>query len=165
MAREVRLRADQRIHDDAHLLVRFNDDADVLNALRLALANAHLYRVLPGHSERGALTISAFLVSGLVEARTLAAGVGQQKFGLATAGRIRKAGHEVVATTLYEDGTPAPFAGLHADVIVADYPPDFPAYTTELGRPLRRHIRERLLPAYAQALRLFDPRYIASEEP
>jgi len=40
----------------------------------------------------------------------------------------------VVATSLYEDGTPAPFAGLHADVVVADYPPGLPAYTTELAR-------------------------------
>jgi len=165
MAREVRLRADERIHDDAQLLVRFNDDADVLNALRLALANAHLYRVLPGHTERCAITISVFLVSSLVEARALAAGVGQHLFGLATAGRIREAGYEVVATTLYQDGIPAPFAELHADVVVADYPGDLPAYTTELGRSIRRQIRERLLPTYARALHLFDPRYNVIQEP
>ncbi len=164
MPREVRLRTDGRIHDDVHLLVRFNDDADVPNALRLALADAHLYRVLPGHAERGALTVSVFLVSGIVEARTLAAGVGQHVFGLATAGRMREAGHEVVATTVYQDGVPAPFSERHADVVVTDYPGDLPAYTTALARPVRREIRERLLPAYEQALRLFDPRYNLSEK-
>lgn len=55
MPREVRLRTDERIHDDVHLLVRFNDDADVPNALRLALADAHLYR-----SQPNSVTVSLF---------------------------------------------------------------------------------------------------------
>ena len=124
----------------------------------------HLYRVLPGHAERGALTVSVFVVSGIVEARTLTAGVGQRAFGLATAGRMRGAGYEVVATSVYQDGAPAPFAELHADVVVADYPADLPAYDAQVARSVRRQIRERLLPAYEQALRLFDPRYALSEE-
>ena len=54
--------------------------------------------------------------------------------GRAASFRLRPAGHEVVATSLYEDGTPAPSAGLHADVIVADYPPGLPAHATQLAR-------------------------------
>jgi len=50
-----------------------------------------------------------------------------------------------------------PFAELHADVIVADYPPGLPAYTTQLGRSIQRQIRERLLPTYAQAFLLGRP--------
>ncbi len=46
-----------------------------------------------------------------------------------------------------------PSAVWHADVIVADYPGDLPAYTTELARPVRREIRERLLPAYERERR------------
>ncbi len=82
MPRLVQLRADARVGEDAQLLVRFNDDADVANALRLALADAHLYRVLPGHGEHGAVTVSVFLVTGTTEARTLSAGIGQYLFGL-----------------------------------------------------------------------------------
>jgi len=104
LVREVRARADARVNDDRYLLVRFNDDVDVPNVVRLARADAHLYRVLPGYEAAGALTLSVFLVSGAAEARTLTAGLGQTRFGLTTAGHVRGAGFDVVATTVLEDG-------------------------------------------------------------
>ena len=92
MPRLVQLRTDTRVRDDAQLLVRFNDDADVANAPRLALADAHRYRVLPGYAEHGAVTVSVFLVTGTTEARTLTAGIGQHLFGLTDAATARAGG-------------------------------------------------------------------------
>jgi len=57
---------------------------------------------------------------------------------------------DAVRTTLRHQAF-LPFAELHADVIVADYPPGLPAYATQLGRSIRRQIRERLPRTCAQA--------------
>ena len=65
------------------------------NALRLALADAHLYRALPGYAEHGAVTVPVFLVTGTTEARTLTAGIGQHLFGLTDAATARAAGFDV----------------------------------------------------------------------
>ena len=52
------MRDDRRIEDGEQLLVRMNDDRDVANALKLALAlaNAPAYRVVPGFERSGPLT-------------------------------------------------------------------------------------------------------------
>jgi hypothetical protein len=158
VSRLVQLRTDARVRDDAQLLVRFNDDADVANALRLALADADRYRALPGYAEHGAVTVSVFLVTGTTEARTLTAGIGQHLFGLTDAAAVRAAGFDVVATTIVEDGEPLPFSDRHADLIVAGYPAGKLPYR-ELSRIDRRLVRESLTRMYEQALRLFDPRF------
>ena len=156
--RTVRPRIDDRLADEAQLLVRFNDDRDVLNALANALADAHLYRVLPGHSATGAVTVSVFIVHSDVEARTLTAGIGQHLYGLGTVGRVRAAGLDVVATDLTDDdGQPIPFSDRHADIVVTGYPEDVLPYD-QLSRADRRALRQRLATQYETVLRLFDPR-------
>ena len=54
LARRVVVRADGRIGDDEQLLLRMNNDSDVVNALKLALANAPAYRAVPGFEQSGA---------------------------------------------------------------------------------------------------------------
>ncbi|MGH8991821.1 MAG: hypothetical protein ACRDZ7_09885 [Acidimicrobiia bacterium] len=140
------------------MLVRFNDDHDPAMALRNALRDISLYRVLPGYEEAGAITISCFIVTDDREARVLTAGVGQSLYGLATAGALRDRGYDVVATDIEEDGSLIPFSDRHVDVVVGEYPPDLPAYDERLRPAERRAVRARLLPGYEAALRAFDPR-------
>jgi hypothetical protein len=158
MRLEIIPRDPAEVADDATLLVRFNDDVDITAVLRLALTNAPAYGVLPGYEDAGALTVSVFLVTGESEAMTLAAGTGFDRYGLATAGEIRRAGFDVLPTTVLEDGAPLPFADRHADVVVGPYPPGYPAYTAQVPKQLRRFIRQAALPEFERAVRLFDPR-------
>lgn len=48
MTRRVVVREERWAGNDQQLLLRMNDDRDVGNALKLALAYAPAYRVLPG---------------------------------------------------------------------------------------------------------------------
>jgi hypothetical protein len=75
-SKRVTPRQDRRIADDTQLLVRFNDDHDSAMALRNALRDVGLYRVIPGYEATGAITISCFIVIDEREARVLTAGVG-----------------------------------------------------------------------------------------
>ena len=70
------MRDDRRIEDGEQLLVRMNDDRDVANALKLALAlaNAPAYRVVPGFERSGALTVSCFAVADEIEAQIVVRG-------------------------------------------------------------------------------------------
>lgn len=61
------MRHDRRISDDEQLLVRMNDDQDVANALKLALADAPAYRVVSGFELSGAVIISCFTVADEIE--------------------------------------------------------------------------------------------------
>ena len=127
-------------------------------ALRNALRDVGLYRVLAGYEVTGAITISAFIVVDEREARVLTAGVGQSLYGLATVGTLRGRGYDVVATDVEEDGFLIPFSDRHVDVVVAPYPEDLPAYDDRLRPAERRMVRARLLADYEAALRAFDPR-------
>ena len=60
--------------DDQQLLLRMNDDRYVNDALKLALAYAPAYRVVPGFEQSGAVTVSCFQVRDDVEARILVRG-------------------------------------------------------------------------------------------
>lgn len=159
MTRTARVRPEHRLREDAQLLVRFSDDHDPAMALRIALREAEQYRVVPGYERRGAITISAFVVTDEREARLLTAGIGQQLYGLTTVGEVREQGYETVATEILEDGMPIQLTDRHVDVIVMGYPDEFPTYTSELPPAERRRLRTALLEPYNQALRLFDPRY------
>ena len=52
--RRVIHRPDRGIDDAQQLLVRFGQDTDVAQALRLALISSRLYSSLPGYEDRGA---------------------------------------------------------------------------------------------------------------
>ena len=54
------------------------------------------------------------------DAEVLAGGEGYETFGLATVGRLRGLGYEVVATDVFDDGVPVPFSERHVDVLSAD---------------------------------------------
>ncbi|MGH8997763.1 MAG: hypothetical protein ACRDY7_00020 [Acidimicrobiia bacterium] len=140
------------------MLVRFNDDHDPAMALRNALRDVGLYKVLPGYEATGAITISCFIVTDEREARVLTAGVGQSLYGLTTAGALHERGYDVVATDIEEDGSLIPFSDRHVDLVVGEYPPDLPGYDEGLRPAERRAVRARLLPNYEAALRAFDPR-------
>lgn len=127
-------------------------------ALRNALRDVGLYRVLPGYEGTGAITISCFIVIDEREARVLTAGVGQSLYGLATVGALRERGYDAVPTDIEEDGALIPFSDRHVDVVVGRYPQDLPGYDERLRPAERRAVRARLLPDYETALRAFDPR-------
>lgn len=100
-----------------------------------------------------------FIVADEREAQVLTGGTGQPMYGLATVGDLRRHGHEVVATDVEEDGVLTPFSDRHADVIVAAYPDDLPAYDERLRPAERKRIRALLLERNDAALRDFDPRH------
>lgn len=127
-------------------------------ALRNALRDVGLYRVLAGYQDTGAITISCFIVADEREARVLTAGVGQTLYGLATVGTLRQLGYVVQATDVEEDGSLIPFSDRHVDLVVGPYPPDLPPYDERLRPTDRRAIRSSLLASYEAALRAFDPR-------
>lgn len=155
--RRVIHRPDRDIGDAQQLLVRFGQDTDVAQALRLALINSRLYRSLPGYEDRGAVCVSAFLVEDELDGRRLLRDVMWDHYGLSTAGAIRSVGYDVVGTDIEEDGELIPFSDRHVDVVVAPYPTGISPYD-DLSRSDRRALRENLAPAYQRALRLFDPR-------
>jgi hypothetical protein len=162
-ARRVIHRPDRVIDDTRQLLVRFGQDTDVDQALRLALIGSQLYRDVPGHEEHGAICVSAFLVESESDARGMLKDVVWAHYGLATAGVIRSAGYAVIGTDIEEDGELIPFSDRHVDVVVAAYPDGISPYA-DLTRSERRALRENLAGEYRRALRLFDPRRGADSE-
>lgn len=74
MTRRVVVREDRRVDADEQLLLRMNDDRDVTNALKLALADAPAYRVLPGFERAGAVAVSCFAVADDIEAQIVVRG-------------------------------------------------------------------------------------------
>ena len=68
------LRADVRVHDNQHLLLRMNDDRDVVAAMKLALGAAEAYRAVPAFAGTGAIVVSCFLVADDVEAEIVVRG-------------------------------------------------------------------------------------------
>lgn len=161
--RRVIHRPDRVIQDAQQLLVRFGQDTDVAQALRLALIGSHLYRDVPGYEEGGAICVSAFLVQSESDAQTMLEDVVWAHYGLSTAGAIRAVGYVVIGTDIEEDGELIPFSERHVDVVVAAYPHGISPYA-DLARPERRALRENLAPEYQRALRLFDPRRGADDK-
>lgn len=161
--RAIRLRGGVRIADEAQLLLRYGDDHDRETALRNALRDSHLYRVLPDYERGGAVTVSTFVVDDEREAELFTRGFDKPAYGLSTAGRLRRAGYVLLATDILTDGVPAPLSERHVDVVVMAYPADDPPYAT-LGSAQRGRVRERLIEAYRRALGEFDPRQVLRGE-
>ena len=163
MVRRVVPRADREALDDQQLLVRMNDDRDVGNALKLALAFAPAYRALRGFESTGAVTVSCFEVSDEVEARILVRGSRWSWYGLAAAGSLRDLGCQLVGTDVYEGDELLPLSDRHIDVVVCPYPVGVPDYAA-LDRGTRARLRESLSTRYGAVLRAFDPRRSVAEE-
>jgi len=136
LARRVVVRADRRIGDDEQLLLRMNNDSDVVNALKLALANAPAYRVVPGFEQSGALTVSCFAVVDEIEAQIVVRGTRWSWYGLTRVGDL---------------------SDRHVDVIVCPYPPGTGDYAT-LTKTGRSSLRASLEDRFTVVLRAFDPR-------
>jgi hypothetical protein len=161
--RRVVPRADREALDDQQLLLRMNDDRDVGNALKLALAFAPAYRALPGFESTGAVTVSCFEVSDEVEAQILVRGSRWSWYGLATAGSLRALGCQLVGTDVYEGDDLLPLSDKHIDAVVCAYPAGVGDYAA-LDRGARARLRESLSARYAAVLRAFDPRRSVAEE-
>ncbi len=99
MSRRIVLRDDRRLSDSEQLLVRMNDDRDVANALKLALAEAPAYRVVPGFEVSGALTVSCFAVADEIEAQIVARGTRWSWYGLSRVSELRALGCQLVPPT------------------------------------------------------------------
>ena len=163
MTRRIAVREDCRLDDDAQLLIRLNDDRDVTNALKLALAEAPAYQLIPGYAF-GAVTVSCFLVRGDLEAQIVVRGTRWSVYGLARVGDLRALGCAVVATDVYEGEEPLPLSDRHVDVIVCPYPPAAAPYA-DLNKVERGRLRARLADQFTTVLRAFDPRRTAADEP
>lgn len=124
MSRRIVLRDDRRLSDSEQLLVRMNDDRDVANALKLALAEAPAYRVVPGFEVSGALTVSCFAVADEIEAQIVARGTRWSWYGLSRVSELRALGCQLVATNVFDGDELLPLSDHHVDVIVCPYPPE-----------------------------------------
>lgn len=157
----VELRTDLRVRDNEQLLLRFNDDFDEVNVLRLALANAAAYRSVPGYESTGAVAVSCFAVASRLDAEIIIRGTRWGdlggKYGLATVGAIRALDCDVLPTVIYRRGVEIPLPDRHVDVIVSPYPAGFDEYAT-LTRSQRADVRALTLGRLHAVVRAFDPR-------
>lgn len=85
--RRVIHRPDRVLDDDAQLLVRFGQDVDVAQALRVALAALPLYRQVPGLEHAGAVCVSTFIVRDDADARAILVDTVWDHHGLCPVGR------------------------------------------------------------------------------
>jgi hypothetical protein len=69
--------------------------------LKLALANAPSYRVIPGFEQSGALTVSCFAVANEIEAQIVGRGMRWSWYGLARRNDLRALGCDLVATDVF----------------------------------------------------------------
>jgi hypothetical protein len=157
MTRRVVMRDDRRTRDDQQLLLRMNDDRDIGNVLKLALAFAPIYRVVPGFEPSGALTLSCFAVADELEAQIVVRGSRWSAYGLTSAGQLRKLGCELVATDIFDGEDLMPLSDRHLDVLVCAYPSGLADYAS-LNKAERARVRDELLVPFAAVLRSFDPR-------
>ena len=162
MAYRIEPRTDARIADDEQLLLRMNDDHDVVAALKLALAAADTYRAIPAFESTGAIAVSCFLVADDIEAEIVVRGTRWSVYGLAAVGRLRSLGFEVVATNVYDGDELLPFSDRHADVIVSPYPTGLARYS-QLPKAEQRRLRDTIQERFVDALRAFDPRRTVDE--
>lgn len=163
MSRRIAVRDDRRISDDEQLLVRMNDDRDSANALKLALADAPAYRVVPGFERSGALTVSCFAVADEIEARIVVRGTRWSRYGLSRASDLRALGCQLIATNVFDGADLLPLSDRHIDVIVCPYPPEIADYAT-LTKQERSSLRASLADRFITVLRAFDPRRTTSDQ-
>lgn len=163
MTQRIVVRDDRRIEDGEQLLVRMNDDRDVANALKLALANAPAYRVVPGFERSGALTVSCFAVADEIEAQIVVRGTRWFWYGLARASDLRALGCDLVGTDVFDGDDLLPLSDRHVDVIVCPYPSVTADYAT-LTKAERSVLRGSLGDRYAAVLRAFDPRRTTGDQ-
>ena len=134
-----------------------NDDRDVGNALKLALADAPAYRAVAGFEQSGAVSISCFAVADEVEAQIVVRGSRWAVYGLASVARLRSLDCVLVPTDVYDAEDRLPLSDRHVDVIVCPYPPGTEPYAA-LARADRARLRADLEPRFGAVLRAFDPR-------
>ncbi|MHB8246113.1 MAG: hypothetical protein ACYDGN_12320 [Acidimicrobiales bacterium] len=163
MTRRVVVHDDRRISDSAQLLVRMNDDRDVANALKLALADAPAYRIVPGFERSGALTVSCFAVADEVEAQIVVRGTRWSWYGLSRVSDLRALGCQLVATNVFDGDDLLPLSDRHVDVIVCPYPPEMADYAT-LTKTERSSLRASLADRFTAVLRAFDPRRTTGDQ-
>lgn len=164
MSLRVAVRGDARVAAGGQLLVRMNDDRDVTNALKLALANAPAYRALPGFERSGALAVSCFMVADDAEAKIVVRGTRWSAYGLARVADLRAMACQMIATDIFDGDELLPLSDRHVDVLVDAYPPGTADYAT-LTKAERVRLRTQLAGRFTAVLRAFDPRRTADDEP
>lgn len=163
MTRRVTLRHDARMGEDDQLLLRMNDDRDVTNALKLALADAPAYRTVHGFELTGTVAVSCFLVASDVDAQIVVRGTRWSVYGLASVAHLRALGCMLVATEVFDGEEPLPLSDRHVDVIVCPYPPGAAEYAM-LTRSERSKLRASVSERFEAVLRAFDPRRTVASE-
>ncbi|MGH9068259.1 MAG: hypothetical protein ACRD0J_12355 [Acidimicrobiales bacterium] len=164
MTRRIVVRDDPRTGRDGQLLLRMNDDRDLTNALKLALAGSGAYRIVPGFEASGALAVSCFAVTGEDDAEDVVRATRWTRYGLAQVGDLLDLGCRLVATDVFDGEDLLPLSDRHVDVIACAYPSGAAPYV-ELSKAERAELRASLEERFNAVLRAFDPRRTVSAKP
>ena len=140
-----------------------DDDRDVADASKLALADAPASHVVPGFELSGALSVSCFAVSEEIEAQIVVRGTRWSWYGLSRVSDLRALGCQLVATNVFDGDDLLPLSDRHVDVIVCPYPPEMADYAT-LTKAERSSLRASLADRFTAILRAFDPRRTTGDQ-
>jgi len=140
-----------------------DDDRDVADASKLALADAPASRVVPGFELSGALSVSCFAVADESEAQIVVRGTRWSWYGLTQVSDLRALGCELIATDVFDGDDLLPLSDRHVDVIVCPYPSEMADYAT-LTKTVRGALRASLRDRFTTVLRAFDPRRTTGDQ-
>ena len=132
--------------------------------MKLALAGASAYRVVPGFEASGALAVSCFAVRDEADAEGVVRSTRWAIYGLARVGDLLDLGCRLVATDVFDGEELLPLSDRHVDVIACAHPSVTAPYA-ELSKAERAELRASLQDRFDAVLRAFDPRRSVSAKP
>jgi hypothetical protein len=156
----VALRDDDRLTDDATLLLRLGTDADVDQTIKASLGHYLRYAsVLAelGITGSGALTLSVYLLApgrAPVAYRVLPF---QRYYRTTPVARVREARVPIWATDVSVEGQRLAMSDDHFDLVVSTASDVLPDVYLAADRSERHRLRDLLRPRFAHVLALFDP--------
>lgn len=150
--------------DDLPLLIRLGADADLNMTIKHALNTYYAYWDLVVAADRpgdqGLLTLSAYAQPDGVDLKELIADltpVPYQHYRQGRYGEFRRAGINVLPTTVFTFDKPDRHADLHFNVVVADEHQVLPDTYNASSKAERTRLRGLLSPAFQSALAPFGP--------
>lgn len=158
---EVSLRVDDdRVNDDAQLLLRLGTDADVDQTIKASLGHYLSYGSVLGDlglHGGGALTLSVYLLGPGRSPAEFRAGPFQRAYRTTTVGRVRAAEVPLWATDIAVEGAPLTNSSDHFDLVVSTADDVLSDAYAAAGRAERRQLRDVLRPRFEHVLAVFDP--------
>lgn len=161
MGYEVSLRVDDdRMNDDAQLLLRLGTDADVDQTIKASLGHYLSYAgVLAelGMPGADALTLSVYLLGPERSPAEFRAGPFQRAYRTTTIARVRAAEVPLWATDVAVEGASLSNSADHFDLVVSTADDVLPDAYAAAGKGERRRLRDVLRPRFEHVLAVFDP--------